>query len=276
MLPGGLRYLVSGARAGVFVTLRNHLIRQSGITFTGEPPRPRGFGMVSGGLPVQHRAPRPVPLPLNEERRQDVALCTWASHYEPTALCLVTPTPADEAFRAAFDDLPEHPSYRQTPQRLRLQLAAPERYALDTAWDGVLTFAYTIDGDITLIADDTSTTTAASIGDWTLALELVDGQRVTTLADITPPTLALTPALRDQLAAIGVTLPDPKINTIGADQLAIRQFALDKDPKERASARPQLRRHAAAGRHDPGSHPGPVYAAAARRREIPRRLPAGA
>src|SRR5262249_26913748 len=74
ILPGGLRYLVSGARAGVFVTLRNHLIRQSGITFTGDTARPRGFGIVSGGLPVQHRAPRPVPLPGNLAGHENVAL----------------------------------------------------------------------------------------------------------------------------------------------------------------------------------------------------------
>ncbi|WP_160826818.1 hypothetical protein [Actinomadura sp. J1-007] len=240
VLPGGFRYLVSGARAGVFVTLRNQVLRQSGVLLTGEHPRPRGLAMLSGGLPVEHRAPRPVPLPANADGRQGVALRTWASHFAPDEAALVTPSPADEAFRAGFEDPPENPTYRQTAQRLRMQLAAVERHTLDVGWDGVLTFVYRVDGSITLLGGQEPETPETGILDWVLALELVDGGRVTALADITAPTLALTPALRAQLGAVGVPLPGPEVDTVDTAKLAIRQFGLPGDPKTRADRAREL------------------------------------
>ncbi|WP_067460950.1 LamG domain-containing protein [Actinomadura macra] len=240
VLPGGLHYLVSGARAGVFVTLRNHVLRQSGITLTGERPRPDGLAMLSGGLPVEHRAPRPVPLPANVDGRQDVALRTWASHFDPEKLALVTSSPADEAFRAGFDDPPENPTYRQSAQRLRLQLAAVERYTLDVGWDGVLTFVYRIDGSITLLGGQQPETPETGIRDWVLGLELVGAGRVTALQDITPPTLVLTPALRAQLGAVGVPLPGPEVDTVETAKLAICQFGLPSDAKPRADRAREL------------------------------------
>ncbi|QXJ25681.1 LamG domain-containing protein [Actinomadura graeca] len=234
VLPGGLRYLVSGARPGVFVTLRNHVLRQSGITLSGEHPRPRGLAMLSGGLPVQHRTPRPVPLPANVDGRQGVALRTWASHFDPEKPALVTSSPADEAFRAGFDDPPENPTYRPTAQRLRLQLAAVDRSALDVGWDGVLTFVYRVDGAIPLVGGQKPETPETRIADWGLALELVGAGRVTALENITTPTLALTPALRAQLAAVGVPLPGPEVDTVETAKLSIHQFGLPGDAKTRA------------------------------------------
>ncbi|MGC4952340.1 LamG-like jellyroll fold domain-containing protein [Actinomadura citrea] len=240
VLPGELRYLVSGTRAGVFVTLRNHLLRQSGVTLAGEHPRPRGLAMLSGGLPVQHRAPRPVPLPANVDGRQGVALRTWASHFDPEKPALVTPSPTDEAFRAGFDDPRENPTYRQTAQRLRLQLAAVERSRLDVGWDGVLTFVYLIDGSITLLGGQKPETPETGIRDWVLALELVGAGRVTTLADITTPTLVLTPILRAQLGAVGVPLPGPEVDTVDTAKLAICRFGLPGDAKTRADRAREL------------------------------------
>jgi Concanavalin A-like lectin/glucanases superfamily len=234
VLPGGFRYLVTGARAGVFMTLRHHLLRQSGVTVAGERPRPHGLAMLSGGLPVEHRAPRPTPLPANVDGRQEVALRTWASHFDPEKPALVTLSPTDEAFRAGFDDPPENPAYRQTAQRLRLQLAAVERSRLDVGWDGVLTFVYRVDGSITLLGGRTPETPETGIVDWVLALELVDAGRVTSLENITTPTLVLTPALRAQLGAVGVTLPGPEVDTVDTAELAICRFGLPGDPKTRA------------------------------------------
>ncbi|MFC0040466.1 LamG domain-containing protein [Actinomadura rayongensis] len=234
VLPGGLRYLVTGVRPGVFVTLRNQLLRQSGVVPTGEHPRPRGLGLLSGGVPVQHRAPRPVPLPANADGRQAVALRTWAGHFDPDRLALVTPSPADEAFRAAFADPPENPTYRQTAQRLRMQLAVGERYTLDVAWDGVLTFVYRIDGSVPLVGGQEAETPASGIADWILTLDLVAAGQVTALQDVTAPTVVLTPSLRAQLGAVGVALPDA--DTIDTTAFAIRQFALPGDPDARARA----------------------------------------
>ncbi|WUI02567.1 LamG domain-containing protein [Spirillospora sp. NBC_00431] len=240
VLPGGLRYLVSGTRAGVFVTLRNHLLRQSGIVLAGENPRPHGLGMLSGGLPVEHRAPRPVPLPANADGRQGVALRTWASHFDPETPALVTPSPADEAFRAGFSDPPENPTYRQTDQRLRMRLAAVERETLDVGWDGVLTFVYRIDGAITLLGGQRPETPRTGILDWGLSLELEAAGRVTALQNITTPTLALTPALRAQLAAAGVPLPGPEVETVETAKLAICQFGLPGDAQARAARAREL------------------------------------
>ncbi|WP_207399736.1 LamG domain-containing protein [Actinomadura fibrosa] len=240
VLPGGLRYLVTGTRAGVFVTLRHHLLRQSGVTLTGQHPRPRGLPLLSGGLPVEHRAPRPVPLPANADGLQGSALRTWASHFDPGEPALVTSSPADEAFRAAFSDPPETPTYRQTAQRMRLRLAAVERSTLDVGWDGTLTFVYRIDGSITLLGGQVPQVPETSILDWTLALDLIDAGRVTALDDITTPTLVLTPALRAQLGAVGVPLPGPETDTIETAKLAIRRFGLPGDPKTRADRAREL------------------------------------
>ncbi|TDD58762.1 LamG domain-containing protein [Kribbella antibiotica] len=228
VLPGGLRYLVSGARAGVFLTLRNHLLRQSGVVLDGEHPRPQGLGLLSGGLPVQHRAPRPVPLPANSDERQEIALRTWASHFDAERPALVTASPADEAFRAEFSE----PTYRQTAQRLRLQLAAVERDALDVEWDGVLTFVYRVDGSFTLLAGQP---VPAGIRDWALTLELAVAGRVVALADVTAPTVVLTPQLREQLAAVGVPLPGPDVDIVETDKFFIRQFGLPGAPATRSA-----------------------------------------
>ncbi|MFC4913905.1 LamG-like jellyroll fold domain-containing protein [Actinomadura gamaensis] len=238
VLPGGLRYLMTGTRPGVFVTLRNQLLRQSGIVLTGEHVRPRGLGLLSGGLPVQHRAPRPVPLPANTDGRQAVALRTWASHFDPDRLALVTPSPADEAFRAAFSDPPQNPTYRQTAQRLRMQLAAGERHTLDVAWDGVLTFVYRIDGSVPLVGGQRPATPESGILDWILDLDLIAAGQVTALQNVTGPALVLTPALRAQLGAVGVPLPDD--DTIDPAKFAICQFALPGDPNARAARARQL------------------------------------
>ncbi|MDX3006599.1 LamG domain-containing protein [Kribbella solani] len=223
VLPGGLRYLMSGARAGAYLTIRNHVLRQSGVVLDGAHPRPQGLGLLSGGLPVQHRAPRPVPLPANNDEQQEIALRTWASHFDAERSALVTASPADEAFRAEFSDPPETPTYRQTAQRLRLQLAAVERYALEVDWDGVLTFVYRVDGSVTLAAGQPQPST---IHDWSLALELVVDGRVVALPDITPPTVVLTPQLRAQLGAAGVPLPGPDVDTVETEKFFIRQFGL--------------------------------------------------
>ena len=95
VLPGALRFLLLGARAGAMMALRHQLLRQS----LGKNGESMGV-MVSGSIPVQHRVPRPVPLPANRPDDRAHALQTWASYFEPATNALVTSAPADEAFFA--------------------------------------------------------------------------------------------------------------------------------------------------------------------------------
>jgi hypothetical protein len=125
VLPGVLRYWLSGTRAGVMIAIRNQLLRQSGLEGSQI-----GSGLVSGSVPVQHRTPRPVPLPANRDR--DTALQPWASYFEPQRNLLVSPSPADEAFFAATGAEPA--------RRLRMVLVEPARGAVTAGWNGDLVF----------------------------------------------------------------------------------------------------------------------------------------
>jgi hypothetical protein len=108
-LPGKIRYLMLGDRSGVMFAVRNQVLRQSGLKLNGTQPQV-GEVMVSGSIPIQHRMPRPVPLPANRQLppnllvpanpNAEYALQTWASYFDPTHNLLVTPSPADEAFFA--------------------------------------------------------------------------------------------------------------------------------------------------------------------------------
>ncbi|MCA9914515.1 MAG: LysM peptidoglycan-binding domain-containing protein, partial [Anaerolineae bacterium] len=118
VLPGNLRYLLLGNRAGAMFAFRNMLLRQSNLigNSTGE-------GLVSGSIPVQHRVPRPVPLPPNV--LPEYALQTWASRFEPQHNSLVTESPADEAF---FADVPM--------RRMKITLSSPVNGVVMPGWTG--------------------------------------------------------------------------------------------------------------------------------------------
>jgi hypothetical protein len=120
VLPGSLRYFLLGARSGALLAARTQLIRQ------------KGGALVSGSLPIQHRVPRPVPLPHNRANSRDVALQTWASYFEPEKTVLISRDPIDETFYAA--------TATQAPTRLQLQLATPEHGTIPSEWDGTLIF----------------------------------------------------------------------------------------------------------------------------------------
>jgi hypothetical protein len=87
-LPGSVRCTVIGGRAGVPFACRPHLIVQDLPAQAGAPMP----SYNSGAVPVQHRTPRPVPLPPNHlatpspetarKYRQDVALDTWGSWFD--------------------------------------------------------------------------------------------------------------------------------------------------------------------------------------------------
>ncbi|MFN2227125.1 MAG: hypothetical protein ACK2UY_12475, partial [Anaerolineae bacterium] len=103
VLPGSLHYLLLGARPGVMLAIRNQLLRQR---LTAGQAGQRGRGLVSGSVPVQHRVPRPVPLPANRPEDREHALQPWASFFAPQDNLTAGASPADEAFFAAWDDQP--------------------------------------------------------------------------------------------------------------------------------------------------------------------------
>jgi hypothetical protein len=154
VLPGSIRTTLVGARPGVFLSLRHQLLRQSGISLTGgQPPK----ALVSGSVPVQHRMPRPVPLPPNRADMRDAALQPWASWFEPETGLLARTAPVDEAFFAATDDEPAH--------RLRLKVVCPEGGELPSEWDGSLCFDVALDGPL------------ARIEEWALTFQIEHGGR---------------------------------------------------------------------------------------------------
>ncbi|GAB4515274.1 MAG: hypothetical protein OHK0046_18510 [Anaerolineae bacterium] len=128
VLPGAIRYLVLGARAGAMFAFRHQLLRQhvNGTAANGM--------LVSGSVPVQHRVPRPVPLPPNT--RPETALRPWASAFTPEENLLLTQSPADEAYFAA--SLIEGAADK--PRRLQMVLAEPARGVITPGWDGSLVF----------------------------------------------------------------------------------------------------------------------------------------
>lgn len=154
VLPGAVRYLLTGDRPGVMFALRHQLLRQSGSTST-DP----GQGLVSGSIPVQHRMPRPVPLP--ENRYPDRALQTWASYFQPQENLLQTASPADEAFFAAFGTSPT----AQPPRRLQMVVQSPVYGAIPTDWDGTVEMELHTETDVAILET------------WQIQLELVNGEQ---------------------------------------------------------------------------------------------------
>jgi hypothetical protein len=156
VLPGALHYLISGARAGVMFAIRNQLLRQSNLEWGQKGGT--GKCLVSGSVPVQHRMPRPVPLPPNQDREK--ALQPWSSFFEPESNLLASSSPADEAF---FAPCGGHPA-----RRLRIRLKEPAQGAVTSAWNGELDFEIQVESE--------GGTEAIDILEW-VAVEVTDGEQ---------------------------------------------------------------------------------------------------
>ncbi|MGP1373853.1 MAG: LamG-like jellyroll fold domain-containing protein [Almyronema sp.] len=157
ILPGTLRYLIVGDRPGVFFNCRHHILRQGALA----ADRPStGSVLVSGSVPVQHRLPRPVPLPSNT--LPDQALQPWASYFEPNRNALVTPGPADEAF---FGSTLGNNNLPTPAQRLRLELISPAGGAIAADWDGQL--VYRVDAHRGTLSQPTA------LSDWQITLKAI-------------------------------------------------------------------------------------------------------
>ena len=138
--------------------LRNQLLRQSGLSFADAGAQ-TGRLLVSGSVPVQHRMPRPVPLPKNQQPR--IALQPWASYFEPDRNLLAGPLPADEAFFAECGGNPA--------RRLRMTLKQPLPGTVTADWTGDLSFD--------VIFEQAGGSSGGNAAEW-MALELIDGEKV--------------------------------------------------------------------------------------------------
>lgn len=152
VLPGSLRYFVSGARAGVMHALRHQLIRHRPFA-DGLLAETQGEAITSGSTPVQHRSPRPVSLPENDHVA--TALQTWGSYFSPSTNIHLSHNPLDEAFVADCGTQPA--------SSLRVQLVSPELGAITRDWDGTLVFK------MSTHADD-----ADVEGNWSLSMFVSD------------------------------------------------------------------------------------------------------
>jgi hypothetical protein len=160
VLPGALRYFILGGRPGVMFALRNQIVRQSNLLDNVFAFR-TGDTLVSGSVPVQHRLPRPVPLPKNTDRRY--ALQTWASYFEPDKNLLVGAAPADEAFLAECGSEPN----KQPARRLQLTLVDPPNAAVLPSWNGDLEFKIKLDME----------TPNPAGNEWEIELEAIDNDQ---------------------------------------------------------------------------------------------------
>ena len=148
ILPGALRYLVIGSRSGAFLAFRNQLLTQTCRPTADRHPTTT---VVSGSLPVQHRAPRPVSLPANGNQPREKMLQTWGSFFQPSELLIQSSSPIDEAFYAeTVVVIPEAPG--QDPKtktypamRVKLELRAPEFGGIPPDWNGDLICDLTIE-----------------------------------------------------------------------------------------------------------------------------------
>jgi hypothetical protein len=156
VLPDSHTYFIVGARAGAPLLIRNFLICQSG------PPSSDESGSVhaSGAIPVQHRMPRPIPIPPNDAGARSLALQTWASHFSPTQNLLASANPTDNAFIST-----------ESPIGMQVELVAPTDGIIGLDSDGDLVFAAESSDGKPLLPEDQS--------DWKVQLELTaEGRRL--------------------------------------------------------------------------------------------------
>lgn len=153
VLPGGYTQIVTGTRPGVPYAFRSQIQTQDVAT---------GQSVISGGLPVLHRAPRPILLPANREGHNDTALQTWHSLFQPTETRRSSNSPVDNAILAL----------KPNPVGLELELfgsspksikngGIPVSSDVEQTWDGTLRFQFV----------------QATNTQWNLQAELVDGDQ---------------------------------------------------------------------------------------------------
>lgn len=212
VLPGLVRYLLIGARPGVLFALRSLLLRQTELRPQSDwslSALQTGALLVSGSVPVQHRMPRAVPLPANQPLRQNRALQTWASYYEPEHLLIADVEPVDEAFLAPLNN--------RSAQRLRLQLAGLVRATLSATWDSALALRATVNG-----LHPNGDGQPSTVADWMIEVELTDGQQTFRFVEQTSSGRAL--RRRSDIRADKTALDDTAVGRAVADAENVIRF----------------------------------------------------
>ncbi|OQY35731.1 MAG: hypothetical protein B6I38_01365, partial [Anaerolineaceae bacterium 4572_5.1] len=173
VLPANLRYLLLGNRPGAMLAVRNQLLRQR-IKPPDDPVKQSV--LVSGSSPVQHRMPRPVPIPANKSDNWRQALQTWSSYFDkpepdtseteasPAPTVAFGKTPLDEAFLAEYGTCPA--------RGLRMQMLSPDQGLITSTWDGNLSFG------VKILGDSGNSQNALCNYQWKIcSLELFDGEQ---------------------------------------------------------------------------------------------------
>ena len=190
LLPGSADCLLDGARPGAGFVLRSHLQRQTTAGID-----------LSGGIPVQHRFPRPVPLRPNLASARDYALRTWANYFDPENLLAAGLNPLGTAFVAPkADDLKSQPDQRS------LHLLTPPGGVIPPDWDGTLKFEIT----------------DQSASKWGMTVQVeTAGQSVAFIAQSPPAQDLWRPADANALNVLLATLQhgDPATVTVGLEYL---------------------------------------------------------
>jgi|GEM_PF-6808106 len=141
ILPGSLHYFMVGDRPGAMLAIRPQLFKQqlslNGTTISENESNKR-IDILSGSIPIQHRVPRPVSLPLNDRENALKALQPWASYFDPNDSCFVAQTPVDEAFFAVCKLGQVAFVEQNVAKGLRVELKSPARGMISTNWDGDL------------------------------------------------------------------------------------------------------------------------------------------
>lgn len=163
ILPGLIQTLPLHTRAGVYMSYRQMLQKQS-ITLNGQAINQLDK-LVSGSIPVQHRTPRPVPLPPNVSTNLDKALQPWSSRFQPTQNCAFNNHPMDEAFFSKCAALKEDVG-------LKMALLKPIFGAITQGWNGDLDF------------DITTTPNEVTLTDWVIKGEFIVNNQLFTYKEL--------------------------------------------------------------------------------------------
>ncbi|MBL0189311.1 MAG: hypothetical protein IPP97_26650 [Candidatus Obscuribacter sp.] len=155
VLPGRVHLVVQAARPGTMNSLYSNIQRQLFVD------NRKSVIAKSATIPVQHRIPRPLPIPRNTENSPDRCIQTWSSFFEPTKQLAQDTVPFDDAFFAGiFDKVKMAEEIKATSCSIRIKTAkvikdneGEEEFQffhhgeIPLDWDGSIKLIEKIDGE---------------------------------------------------------------------------------------------------------------------------------